>query len=104
MHPVTAAALGWTRSFTSAGQTYQLAVQSRPIRDVINSAELKGFRLVTCLEPQFGEPEYDLFRLGGREFAWRQSIGMPPIYLLHFRRLPEALEMASIAGGIYDIR
>jgi ubiquinone/menaquinone biosynthesis C-methylase UbiE len=104
MHPATAAALGWTRSFSSAGQTYKLAVESRPIRDVINRVVSKGFRLITCLEPHFGEPEHNLLRLGGRELALRQSIGMPPIYLLHFHRLPEAQEIVSIAGGLNDAR
>jgi cytosine/adenosine deaminase-related metal-dependent hydrolase len=95
MHPVTAAALGWTRGFSSAGHTYQLDVQNRSILDVINIAVSKGFRLAACIEPQFGNPEYDLFRLGGRELAWKQTIGMPPIYLLHFRRLPEDPQMAG---------
>jgi cytosine/adenosine deaminase-related metal-dependent hydrolase/ubiquinone/menaquinone biosynthesis C-methylase UbiE len=100
MHPETAAALGWTRGFSSAGQTYQLAVQNHSIGAVINTAVSKGFRLATCLEPQFGDSEYDLFRLDGRELAWKQSIGMPPIYLLHFRRLPEAPEITRKESSV----
>lgn len=88
MHPATAAALGWTRSFSGEGRTYHLAAHSRPIHHVVNTVVSKGFTLAACLEPQFGRPEYDLFCASAREDAWQQSIGMPPIYLLHFRRLP----------------
>lgn len=86
MHPATAAALGWTRGFCCAGQTYQLKVQNHAIRDVIDILVRSGFSFVACLEPQFGKTEYDVLRRHGKESAWKTAEGMPAIYVLHFRR------------------
>ncbi|HEY0759142.1 MAG TPA: methyltransferase domain-containing protein [Acidisarcina sp.] len=88
MHPDTAAALGWRRSFRSAGQTHEFAAQSRAIGAVIDIFAGKGFELRACLEPHFGQMERDLFAARGREDALHQAAGMPPVYLLHLRRVP----------------
>lgn len=86
MHPETAAALGWSRGFSNAGQTYRMVVENRPISEIIDAFVSKGFLLATCIEPRFGRPEHDLFRRCGKDAAWNQVDGVPPIYLLHFRR------------------
>lgn len=88
MHPYTAGTLGWSRSFSDGGQTYGLVFENRRIADVIDIMESRGFSPVACLEPRFGASESDQFRRCGKDAAWRAVDGMPPIYLLHFRRAP----------------
>lgn len=87
IHADTAAKLGWSRSFSSGGRTYQLVFENRPIAEVIDIMVSQGFSLVACLEPCFGTSERELFRNRGKHAAWRAVDGKPPIYLLHFRRL-----------------
>jgi cytosine/adenosine deaminase-related metal-dependent hydrolase/ubiquinone/menaquinone biosynthesis C-methylase UbiE len=99
MHPDTVAALGWTRSFSTTGQTWHLDVQNRAIQDIVNIFESKGFRLVAALEPQFGALECEFLRLHGKEHVWQTAIGRPPIYLLHFRREPEVSSHPQKAAG-----
>jgi len=88
MHPDTSVALGWKRGFDMAGLTYRLATQTRPLARLIDSFTSNGFVLAARIEPPFGELERGLFQIRGKEAAWRQAMGMPAIYLLHFRRLP----------------
>lgn len=88
MHPDTAATLGWSRSFSDGGRRYQLAFENRQIAEVIHIMGSKGFVLVACIEPFFGTSERELFHRCGKDAAWRAVDGMPPVYLLHFRRLP----------------
>ncbi|HZP06240.1 MAG TPA: methyltransferase domain-containing protein [Terracidiphilus sp.] len=96
MHPDTAAVLGWNRGFSSAGQTYQMRSENRPIAEVVDAFVLNGFSLAACLEPHFGRPERDLFLRYGKSAAWSQAEGMPPIYLLHFRRSASRRDTARI--------
>jgi cytosine/adenosine deaminase-related metal-dependent hydrolase/ubiquinone/menaquinone biosynthesis C-methylase UbiE len=88
MHPDTAVALGWNRGFDRAGLAYRLATQTRPLASLIDTFSSNGFSLAARIEPPFGELERELFQVRGKEAAWRQAMGMPAIYLLHFRRLP----------------
>jgi ubiquinone/menaquinone biosynthesis C-methylase UbiE len=88
MHPNTAATLGWSRSFSTSGRTYKLAFEKRHIAEVIDIMVSQGFSLTACIEPCFGTPERDLFGTCAKDSAWRAVDGKPPIYLLHFRRLP----------------
>lgn len=107
MHPDTAAAMGWERGFSSAGLTYHLAVENRPLVNVVDAFVSKGFSLAACLEPHFGTPERDLLRSCGREASTKEFNRLPPIYLLHFRRSPTrhnraltlALDRATCALG-----
>lgn len=98
MHPATAAALGWKRGFHSHGRTYELAVESRSIADLVRTLGAHGFTLAVCLEPEFGEAERELFRMYGRDEAWQQVVGKAPIFLLHFRRLPAAVDGNATVG------
>ena len=88
MHPNTLTTLGWSRSFSSDGRTYQLAFESRQIAEVIEIMASQGFLLTGHMEPCFGTPERELFRRCGKDAAWRGVDGLPPIYLLQFRKLP----------------
>ena len=88
MHPGTAASLGWERGFATAGQGYRLKIWNRPLADLVRAFVANGFALAVCLEPPFGEEEYELFRKSGKETAWKQAAGWSAIYMLHFRRLP----------------
>lgn len=92
MHPATAAHSGWKRGFHHSGQTYELAVHHHRIADLIDTLGSHGFILVAIYEPEFGEAERDLLRMRGKEEIWRQTIGKPPIYILHFHRLPGCLK------------
>ena len=87
MHPETAAALGWRRGFgTAASQTHVLRVNQWSLTEVKDAFTAHGFVLIGCLEPSFGEMEYELFRLRGKEISWKEAAGKPAIYLLHFRK------------------
>jgi cytosine/adenosine deaminase-related metal-dependent hydrolase/ubiquinone/menaquinone biosynthesis C-methylase UbiE len=98
MHPETAATLGWSRSFSNGGRTYELAFENRQILEVIEIMTSRGFSLAARLEPCFETPERELFRRCGKDAAWRAVDGIPPIYLLHFRRLPSRHEEAFTFG------
>jgi cytosine/adenosine deaminase-related metal-dependent hydrolase/ubiquinone/menaquinone biosynthesis C-methylase UbiE len=98
MHPRTAATLGWSRSFSNGGRTYELAFENRQILEVIEIMTSRGFSLAARLEPCFETPERELFRSCGKDAAWTAVDGLPPIYLLHFRRLPSRRdEMFTLA-------
>jgi cytosine/adenosine deaminase-related metal-dependent hydrolase/ubiquinone/menaquinone biosynthesis C-methylase UbiE len=101
MHPGTAAALGWKRGFDTAGQAYRLKVQTRPVADLISRLAAHGFELAVCLEPTFGDREYELFRAAGKEAAWQQAAGWPAIYVLHFRKLSTCPTRTKTHGAFH---
>lgn len=88
MNPETAIALGWRRSFSTAGQRFELAVKNRRMGEVIDAFASRGFSLVASLEPHFGGPERALFQKHKMESAWIAADGLPPIYMLQLRRSP----------------
>ncbi|MGA3187695.1 MAG: class I SAM-dependent methyltransferase [Bryobacteraceae bacterium] len=69
LHPCALAA-GWTRSFRSDGQIYEIDHHSHPIADW-NAPNLT---LDWRLDAPFAEPERDIFRQAGKDFQQLSSI------------------------------
>jgi len=102
MHPGTLATLGWSRSFSSAGRSYQLAFENRQIGEVIEIMASQGFLLTAHIEPCFGRPERELLRRCGKDEVSREADGLPAIYLLQFRKLPSRVDgtpLLSVQGA-----
>lgn len=93
MHPDTARKLNWTRGFDT---NVQLSYEERSVETIIAAMAEKGFRLAGFYEPIFGQPEQVIFETCGRLPAYRQAIGKPPIYILHFRWEPSSRDQPDI--------
>jgi ubiquinone/menaquinone biosynthesis C-methylase UbiE len=82
LHP-RALAAGWTRSFRSDGQVYEMDHHLHPIAGWLAAAESAGLSLDWCLEASFGEPEREIFRQAGKDSLFPE-----------LRRIPALLAMS----------
>jgi cytosine/adenosine deaminase-related metal-dependent hydrolase/SAM-dependent methyltransferase len=88
VHPGTSAALQWQRGVRSETGFQQIRTFERAIESVITLCESAGLRLCARLEPQFGEPEKQVFTSTGKLASFEQAAGHPAIYILQFRAGP----------------
>src|SRR6516164_3740787 len=65
LHPATASACKWKRSFKSSGTEVELSTCTRSIKEVISCFEAAGFEAVALLEVPFGSPEREILRRAG---------------------------------------
>lgn len=85
VHPDTAAACNWKRSFRADEGRVELAASTRSMREVIDCFEEVGFRVACLLEAPFGIPELETFRKAGKLDAFENAAGLPAIYILQLQ-------------------
>lgn len=78
LHPCALAA-GWTRSFRSDGQVYEIDHHHHLIRTWETAAESAGLALDWCLEASFGEPERAIFRQAGKDSSFAKLSCIPAL-------------------------
>lgn len=85
MHPETASALGWHRSFHSSDTHFDLLTHNRSIGTIQHAFEEQGFAVVALYQPTFGAPELPIFNREGKEASYTDALEHPAIYALHLR-------------------
>jgi ubiquinone/menaquinone biosynthesis C-methylase UbiE len=78
LHP-SALAAGWTRSFRSDGQLYEIDHYRQQIAAWEAAAESAGLALEWRLEASFSEPERDIFRQAGKESSFSELSRIPAL-------------------------
>jgi cytosine/adenosine deaminase-related metal-dependent hydrolase/ubiquinone/menaquinone biosynthesis C-methylase UbiE len=97
LHPATASACNWKRSFRSAGTEVELASYAHSVTEVIVGFETLGFEVSSLLEPAFGSAERDILHAAGKIEAFHAAAGRPVIYILQLR-IPERDLKSRIAN------
>lgn len=82
LHPATASACNWKRSFKSAETTVELAGYRHSVTEVIDCFEAFGFEVSLLLEPAFESTEREILQAAGKIEAFRAAAGRPTIYIL----------------------
>jgi cytosine/adenosine deaminase-related metal-dependent hydrolase/SAM-dependent methyltransferase len=96
LHPATAAKLGWRRGFHVAGAFVDVPTCARSIREVLTAFEHAGLQVDAILEPEFGEPEREIFRAAGKLDALKSAAGHGAIYILQLRvKCPRAKSLGK---------
>lgn len=85
VHPETSRALHWKRGVRGEEGFHVIRTVERNIKSVISLCEEAGLRLVTHLEPAFGEAERGMFSASGKIAEFERAAGYPAIYILEFR-------------------
>jgi cytosine/adenosine deaminase-related metal-dependent hydrolase len=85
LHPATASACKWKRSFKAAETEVELNTSSRSIKEVISRFEAFGFQAVSLLEVPFGSPEREILRSAGKIAVFHSAADRPAIYILQLR-------------------
>jgi ubiquinone/menaquinone biosynthesis C-methylase UbiE len=78
LHP-RALAAGWTRSFRSGGQVFEMDHHLHPIAVWVAAAESAGLSLDWCLEADFGDPEREIFRQAGKDALFPELSRIPAL-------------------------
>jgi cytosine/adenosine deaminase-related metal-dependent hydrolase/ubiquinone/menaquinone biosynthesis C-methylase UbiE len=107
LHPETTAALGWRRGFHADGSFVSIATHSRPLNEVLRSFEKLGMEAKALLEPNFGDPERELFERAGKMDAFKSASGLPAIYILQFHVKPRRFflpKKTAPAGTLVNVR
>jgi len=100
VHPETSRVLGWKRGVRGESGFEIIQTVERSVESVIALCEEAGLRLVTRLEPVFGEPERESCVAAGKTAEFERASGYPPIYILEFRPANEArVEFARAENG-----
>ncbi len=82
LHPATASKLGWRRGFHVDGSFVDIATYARPIQKILAPFADLGIHADAALEPQFGDPEFELFQRAGKTEAFHAAAGHSAIYIL----------------------
>jgi malonyl-CoA O-methyltransferase len=85
LHP-RALAAGWTRSFRSNGQIYEIDHHHHPIAAWEEAAQSAGLSLDWCLEARFGEPEREIFRQAGKDALFPELSRIPALLAMSWTR------------------
>src|SRR5215471_7345087 len=85
LHPATASACKWKRSFKAAETEVELSTYTRSIKEVISCFEAAGFEAVALLEVPFGSPEREILRRAGMIAVFHAAADRPAIYILQLR-------------------
>ena len=86
IHPDTARALHWKRSFRWSGQEIEIRSEGWRIDRIRAAFAARGFRVRVCLEPGFASPERDIFVEAGRAKSFAEVQSLPAIYILELVR------------------
>ena len=86
LHPV-ALASGWTRSFRSDGQVYEIDHHRHPIAAWEAAAESAGLALDWRLEASFGEPEREIFHQAGKDSLFADLCRIPALLAMRWTKL-----------------
>jgi SAM-dependent methyltransferase len=78
LHPAALAA-GWTRSFRSGGQLYEIEHYSHPVAVWESAAESCGLSLDWRCDARFGEPEREIFRGAGKDSLFPEVSRIPAL-------------------------
>ena len=87
MHPETQQRLHWTRSFRSRGGEVRLDSIPRDPAEIVAAFAHHGWRLVSIIEPEFGNPEREVFASAGKPHRFSEAAGSPAVCILQFRKL-----------------
>lgn len=85
VHPATSLALHWRRGVRDESGYQLIRTIERSIDAVISLCEAANLRLVSRLEPAFGEAERRLFAATGKTAELERAADFPAIYILEFR-------------------
>jgi ubiquinone/menaquinone biosynthesis C-methylase UbiE len=85
LHP-RALAAGWTRSFRSNGQLYEIDHHLHPIATWVTAAESAGLSLDWCLEANFAEPEREIFRQAGKDSLFPELSRIPALLAMSWTK------------------
>jgi ubiquinone/menaquinone biosynthesis C-methylase UbiE len=85
MHP-RALAAGWTRSFRSKGQSYEIDHHHHPIAALEAAAESAGLSLEWRVEASFGEPEREIFRRAGKNSSFPLLSRIPALLVMSWTK------------------
>jgi ubiquinone/menaquinone biosynthesis C-methylase UbiE len=86
LHPCAQAA-GWTRSFRSNGQVYEMDHYEHPIADWEAAAESAGLALDWRVETCFGEPERAIFHQAGKASLFPELSRIPALLAMSWTKL-----------------
>jgi len=95
LHPATASACKWKRSFKSAGTEVELATYEHSVTEVIDWFEASGFEVSLLLEPAFESPEREIFEAAGKIQAFHAAAGRPAVYILQLGTLERSSKSHS---------
>jgi cytosine/adenosine deaminase-related metal-dependent hydrolase/ubiquinone/menaquinone biosynthesis C-methylase UbiE len=106
VHPETAVACNWKRSFRYGEQGVELTSFARPMEQVISCFERAGFRTACLLEPSFGLLELETFRAAGKLEAFYAAAGLPAIYILQLQPVSSRFSASceAFATNRLDVR
>jgi hypothetical protein len=78
LHP-EAMRRGWKRSFRAKGRTVEIEHTQTSIQELDDAAAGAGLIRSGRIEASFGEPEREMFRLAGKEFAFDEMSECPAL-------------------------
>jgi len=85
LHP-SAAQAGWTRSFRSGGELYEVEHRAWSAAELMRAADRAGLTLDWSIHASFGESERELFRRAGREHRFEEVQRIPAVLMTSWCR------------------
>jgi cytosine/adenosine deaminase-related metal-dependent hydrolase/ubiquinone/menaquinone biosynthesis C-methylase UbiE len=113
MHPETAIARNWKRTFKTKGTDELLQTYNRTLLEIIETFRAYGFELLSRIEPGFDSQDKPIFEQNGKLDSFNSSANFPAIYILHLRKqaaptlrphhFSETSERLNISGATYAL-
>ncbi|HYM10058.1 MAG TPA: class I SAM-dependent methyltransferase [Bryobacterales bacterium] len=77
---------GWTRSFRSGSDVYEIEHQSYTVEQLVAAGRAAGLALRELLEARFDEPERVIFCRAGKEALFEAAREIPAVLIARWRR------------------
>jgi cytosine/adenosine deaminase-related metal-dependent hydrolase/SAM-dependent methyltransferase len=90
VHPATQSALQWRRGFHHDQGFEEVPTFCRSLDAIVGAFAAAGFRLRALIEPCFGDPERPIFERARKQDAFKQSCGLPAVYIAQFGSDPRS--------------
>jgi cytosine/adenosine deaminase-related metal-dependent hydrolase/ubiquinone/menaquinone biosynthesis C-methylase UbiE len=86
MHPATAVALVWKRSFSLHGEKIEIPIRQQTLQEIISVFQNHSLDVQTLIEPAFDLPERGIFESADKLADFESLAGVPAIYILKLRK------------------
>ena len=86
VHPETASRLNWRRGVRVEDDFREIRTFPRSMDSLVALCERSNLSLSACFEPQFGEPEQNIFYAAGKQGYFEHIKQYPAIYILQLRK------------------
>jgi cytosine/adenosine deaminase-related metal-dependent hydrolase len=97
LHPETTTSLHWRRGSSARHESSDIHTHAHSVGEILAACQEAGLRVVSFVEPRFGNEERAIFERNGKRTYFDQIRELPPIYILELAKAGSSIACESPA-------